>query len=47
MVDSVEIRLDQLTDAIKGLYAKSSTSQGEIYNVLTSLSQRYENVSEI
>lgn len=47
MVDNVEIRLDQLTEAIKGLYAKSSTSQGEIYNVLTSLSQRYENLTNV
>jgi len=47
MVDSIEIRLDQLTQAIKGLYAKSSMSQGEIYNALTSLSQRYENLTNI
>lgn len=47
MVDSVEIRLDQLTEAIKGLYAKSSMSQGEIYNALTSLSQRYENLTNL
>ena len=30
MADSLEIRLEQLTQAIKGLYAKSSTTQGEI-----------------
>ncbi len=47
MVDSIEIRLDQLTQAIKGLYAKSSMSQGEIYNALTSLSQRYENLTNV
>ncbi len=47
MVDSIEIRLDQLTEAIKGLYAKSSMSQGEIYNALTSLSQRYENLNNV
>ena len=47
MVDSIEIRLDQLTQAIKGLYAKSSMSQGEIYNTLTSLSQRYENLTTV
>ena len=47
MADNIEIRLDRLTDAIKGLYAKSSTSQGEIYNALTSLSQRYENLTSI
>ena len=47
MVDSIEIRLDQLTEAIKGLYAKSSASQGEIYNALTSLSQRYENLTNL
>lgn len=47
MVDSIEIRLDQLTQAVKGLYAKSSMSQGEIYNALTSLSQRYENLTNI
>ena len=45
MVDSIEIRLDQLTDAIKGLYAKSSTSQREIDNALTSLSRHYENLT--
>ena len=47
MVDNIEVRLDQLTEAIKGLYAKSSMSQGEIYNALTSLSQRYENLTSI
>ncbi len=47
MSDSIEIRLDQLTQAIKGLYAKSSMSQGEIYNALTSLSQRYENLTTL
>ena len=47
MVDNIEIRLDQLTQAIKGLYAKSSMSQGEIYNALTSLSQRYENLTNV
>ncbi len=47
MVDSIEVRLDQLTQAIKGLYAKSSMSQGEIYNALTSLSQRYENLTNV
>ncbi len=47
MADNIEIRLDQLTEAIKGLYAKSSMSQGEIYNALTGLSQRYENLSSI
>ena len=47
MVDSIEIRLDQLTQAIKGLYAKSSMSQGEIYNALTSLSSRYENLTNV
>jgi len=47
MVDSIEIRLDQLTDAIKGLYAKSSTSQREIDNALTSLSRHYENLTTV
>ena len=47
MVDNIEVRLDQLTQAIKGLYAKSSMSQGEIYNALTSLSQRYENLTNV
>ncbi len=47
MADNIEIRLDQLTEAIKGLYAKSSMSQGEIYNALTSLSQRYENLTNV
>ena len=47
MVDSIEIKLDQLIQAIKGLYAKSSMSQGEIYNALTSLSQRYENLTNV
>ncbi len=47
MADSVEIKLDQLTQAIKGLYAKSSSSQGEIYNVLNTLAQRYESVTSV
>lgn len=47
MPDSIEIRLDQLTQAVKGLYAKSSMSQGEIYNALTNLSQRYENLTNV
>ena len=47
MVDSIEIRLDQLTEAVKGLYAKSGSERAEIYNALTSLAQRYENVTNI
>ncbi len=45
--DNSQLKLDQLTEAVKGLYAKSSMSQGEIYNALTSLSQRYENISNV
>ncbi|MBR1617586.1 hypothetical protein IJ670_05475 [bacterium] len=47
MADSLEIRLEQLTQAIKGLYAKSSTTQGEIYNALTNLFARYENMTNL
>jgi len=47
LAKGTEIKLEQLTEGIKGLYAKSSTSQGEIYNALTSLSQRYENLTNI
>ena len=47
MVDSIEIKIDQLKEAIKGLYAKSSMSQGEIYNALTNLHSRYENLTNI
>lgn len=45
--NSSQLKLEQLTEAVKGLYAKSSMSQGEIYNALTSLSQRYENLTNV
>lgn len=47
MADNIEIKLDQLTQAVKGLIAKSSTPQGEIYNTLQALSTRYENATSI
>ena len=47
MPDNVEIKLDQLTQAIKGLYAKSSTSQNDMYNALAGLFQRYESLNNI
>ncbi len=47
MADNIEIRLEQLTQAIKGLYAKSSGINNEIYSALNSLSQRYENLTSV
>lgn len=47
MADNIEIRLEQLTQAIKGLYARSSGSGNEVYNALNSLSQRYENLTNV
>ena len=47
MVESIEIKLSQLTEAVKGLYAKSGSERSEIYNALTSLAQRYENLTNI
>ena len=45
MVDSLEIKLDLLTQAIKGLYKQLPTSQNEINNALTSLSKHLVIVS--
>ncbi len=45
--DNSQLKIEQLTEAVKGLYAKSSVSQGEIYNALTDLSQRYENLTNV
>ncbi len=48
MVDSFEMRLDMLTDAIKGLYSKiGASSQSEVANALNSLTQRYESISNL
>lgn len=47
MQENIEIKLDQLTQAVKGLIAKSSTPQGEIYNTLQTLSNRYENLTNV
>lgn len=47
MADNIEIKLDQLTQAVKGLLGKSSASQGEVFNTLQSLSQRYENLTNV
>ena len=47
MVDSLEIKLDLLTQAIKGLYKQLPTSQNEINNALTSLSKHYENLTTV
>ena len=47
MADSIDNKLDQLTQAVKGLYTKSSSNQGEIYTALTSLFSRYEHSTDL
>ncbi len=46
MADNVEVKLEQLTDAIRSLYSRPSLTQSEINNLMTSLAQKFENSSE-
>ena len=47
MADNVEVKLEQLTDAIRSLYSRPSLTQSEINNLMTSLAQKFENSSEL
>ena len=47
MADNVEVKLEQLTDAIRSLYSRPSLTQSEINNLMTSLAQKFENSTEI
>lgn len=46
MVDNVEIKLEQLTEAIRSLYSRPALSQSEINNLMTSLAQKFENSAD-
>ena len=43
MADNVELKLEQLTEAIRSLYSRPALSQSEIANMMTSLAQKFEN----
>ncbi len=47
MADNVEVKLEQLTDAIRSLYSRPSLTQSEINNLMTSLAQKFENSTEL
>ncbi len=47
MADNVEVKLEQLTDAIRSLYSRPSLTQSEINNLMTNLAQKFENSTEI
>ena len=47
MADNVEVKIEQLTDAIRSLYSRPALSQSEINNLMTSLAQKFENSSEL
>ena len=42
----MELKLEQLTDAIRSLYSKPVLSNSEISNMMTSLAQKFENSTE-
>ena len=46
MADNVDVKLEQLTDAIRSLYSRPSLTQSEINNLMTSLAQKFENSTE-
>lgn len=46
MADNLEVKIEQLTDAIRSLYSRPALSQSEINNLMTSLAQKFENSSE-
>ena len=46
MAENVELKLEQLTDAIRSLYSKPVLSNSEISNMMTSLAQKFENSTE-
>ena len=46
MADNLEVKIEQLTDAIRSLYQRPALSQSEINNLMTSLAQKFENSSD-
>lgn len=46
MAENMELKLEQLTDAIRSLYSKPVLSNSEISNMMTSLAQKFENSTE-
>ena len=47
MADNLEIRVEQLTDAIRGLYNKPSLTPAEINNAFNTMLQRFENQTNL
>ncbi len=47
MADNLEIRVEQLTDAIRGLYNKPSLTPAEINDAFNTLLQRFENQTNL
>ena len=47
MADNLEIRVEQLTDAIRGLYNKPSLTPAEINNAFKTMLQRFENQTNL
>jgi len=47
MADNLEIRVEQLTDAIRGLYNKPSLTPSEINNAFNTMLQRFENQTNL
>lgn len=47
MAENVELKLEQLTDAIRSLYSKPVLSNSEISNMMTSLAQKFENTTDV
>ena len=46
MAENMELKLEQLTDAIRSLYSKPVLSNSEISNMMTSLAQKFDNSTE-
>lgn len=47
MADNLEIRVEQLTDAIRGLYNKPSLTPAELNNAFNTMLQRFENQTNL
>ena len=46
MAENVELKLEQLTDAIRSLYSKTVLSNSEIRNMMTTLAKKFKNTTE-
>ena len=46
MADNLEVKIEELTDAIRSLYQRPALSQSEINKLMTSLAQKFENSSD-